>query len=132
MVPSYISTLQLQDFRSFAQATFSFDQKQTLILGDNGKGKTNILESLSLLSTGKSFRGRSLSECVRMGTDVAHIGIRAGVDGEEDRQVGGQSADCTENPLEGLGVIHVRGPVQSQNSVRPTARAISAKPQFFY
>src|SRR5258708_4755241 len=84
MVPSYISTLQLQDFRSFAQATFSFDQKQTLILGDNGKGKTNILESLSLLSTGKSFRGRSLSECVRMGTDVAHIGIRAGVDGEEE------------------------------------------------
>src|SRR5258708_29134854 len=84
MQSSYISTLQLQNFRSFSSVDFSFDQQQTLILGNNGKGKTNILEALSLLSTGKSFRGRSLSECVRIGKDVAHIGIKANVDSEEE------------------------------------------------
>jgi len=84
MTPSFVTTLQLQDFRSFASSVFSFDLKQTLVIGDKGKGKTNILEALSLLSTGKSFRGRSLSECVQIGKDIAHIGIKANVEGEDE------------------------------------------------
>ena len=84
MTPSLVTKLQLQYFRSFESSVFSFDEKQTLILGRNGKGKTNILEALSLLSTGNSFRGRSLSECVRMGQDVSHIGATAIVDNEEE------------------------------------------------
>lgn len=84
MTSSWVQKIQLQYFRSFESSVFSFDEKQTLILGNNGKGKTNILEAISLLSTGKSFRGRSLSECVRVGQEVAHIGVHAGVDHEEE------------------------------------------------
>src|SRR5258706_1969774 len=86
MLPSRVSALQLQNFRNFESSVFSLDEKQILFLGNNGRGKTNILESLSLLSTGKSFRGRSLSECVRLGCDVAHIGTKALVL-EEDEQL---------------------------------------------
>lgn len=83
MQGSRIKTLKLKDFRSFKQAEFSFDPQQTLILGNNGQGKTNILESISLLSTGKSFQGRSLSDCVHIGREVAHIEVGGVVEDEE-------------------------------------------------
>ncbi|PWU23349.1 hypothetical protein C5B42_03275 [Candidatus Cerribacteria bacterium 'Amazon FNV 2010 28 9'] len=85
MLVSYIDKLQLTDFRSFAQQDIIFDSKQTLILGQNGRGKTNILEAISLLSIGKSFRGKTLSECVRMGAQVAHIVAQSVVDSEEEK-----------------------------------------------
>ncbi len=83
MLVSNLAHLKLDNFRSFDSRVFDFDGSQILILGDNGLGKTNILESISLLSTGKSFQGNSLSECVRLGKQVAHVEARGSVDGEE-------------------------------------------------
>lgn len=97
MQPSIVQKLQLQQFRSFDAAVFSFGEQQTLIVGNNGKGKTNILEALSLLSTGKSFRGRSLSECVRQGNEVSHIGVSCRV--EEEDEVLGMSIVAKHNSL---------------------------------
>lgn len=82
MEKTLVSTLQLTDFRNFSKKELSFDMNQTLILGDNGRGKTNILESLSFLSTGRSFRAKLLSDCVREGAEVAHIKLQAMVDDE--------------------------------------------------
>jgi DNA replication and repair protein RecF len=83
MLASKILELKLQNFRSFEDYAVSFHSDQTLVLGNNGKGKTNILESISLLSTGRSFQGKSLSECVRLGTQVAHITAKGLVEDEE-------------------------------------------------
>lgn len=83
MQPSLIASLKLQDFRNFTKKEFSFHPLQTLILGKNGRGKTNVLEGISLLSTGKSFRGKLLSECIRLGEKAAHIEISAEVENEE-------------------------------------------------
>lgn len=83
MLASKILELKLQNFRSFQDYVVSFDSDQTLILGNNGKGKTNILESISLLSTGRSFQGKSLSECVKLGAQVAHITAGGLVEDEE-------------------------------------------------
>lgn len=80
---SVVSQLVLRDFRNFSEKELQFDAEQTLILGNNGRGKTNILESISLLSTGKNFQGRSLSECVRLGAQVAHATAWGSSDGEE-------------------------------------------------
>jgi len=44
-----ISSLTLKNFRNFEDASFEFDF-QNLIVGGNGKGKTNIIEALSLFS----------------------------------------------------------------------------------
>ncbi len=87
MEKTIIHTLQLQDFRNFQTKEFSFEDNQTLILGNNGQGKTNILEGISLLSTGRSFRAKQLSDCVRTGTEVAHIEVHARID-DEDLKLG--------------------------------------------
>lgn len=53
-----ITKLKLVYFRSHKSATFEFGDGTNLIVGENGAGKTNILEAIELLATGKSFRAR--------------------------------------------------------------------------
>lgn len=52
----HISSLRLQNFRSYIDREFTFDPSVTIISGPNGSGKTNILEAIHVVSTGKSFR----------------------------------------------------------------------------
>jgi len=51
-----LKKLQLENFRSYRQKTLDFNNQTTLIIGNNGTGKTNLLEAIFLLATGKSFR----------------------------------------------------------------------------
>lgn len=60
----YISRLTLENFRSYAHRQFEFHPGFNLLIGPNGSGKTNVLESIFLLSTGKSFRATKLSQMV--------------------------------------------------------------------
>lgn len=60
----YLSKILLQNFRSHEQKLIEFDPKTNLIIGPNGSGKTNILEAIFLLASGKSFRSSSLSKLV--------------------------------------------------------------------
>ncbi len=84
MQKTIVESLSLQDFRNFQTMSIEFDPNQTLIVGDNGRGKTNILEALSLLSTGRSFRAKTLSDCVRVGAQVAHCSAKALIEDEDD------------------------------------------------
>lgn len=51
----------------------AFNPKVNLIVGDNGIGKTNILEAIHFLSTGRSFRTNQLSELIRHGYNYFYI-----------------------------------------------------------
>lgn len=68
-----ISTLQLQNFRNFTKNKFEFGEGITVINAPNAKGKTNILESIFMLSTGKSFKTRNESECIKYEENLARI-----------------------------------------------------------
>ena len=50
-----IKSLCLRDFRSYTDRSFSFEDR-VVFFGANGVGKTNVLEALSVLSVGKSWR----------------------------------------------------------------------------
>jgi DNA replication and repair protein RecF len=65
----YILSLYLKDFRNYRESRVEFSEKTNLILGNNGRGKTNLLESIYLLSTSKSFRRISDQRIKRWGTD---------------------------------------------------------------
>lgn len=52
----YVAGIELRQFRSYRSARFTFDKKLTLITGNNGAGKTNLLEAVYVLLTGGSFR----------------------------------------------------------------------------
>jgi len=52
----YLNKLQLWNFRSYSNLEINFPKGITILQGDNGQGKTNILEAIYLLSTGRSHR----------------------------------------------------------------------------
>ena len=62
-----VSRLALTDFRSYPDALIEAEPGFVLLYGDNGAGKTNLLEAVSLLSPGRGIRGASLSEMARKG-----------------------------------------------------------------
>ena len=53
----FLSQLWLTNFRNYEKAHLVFDEGTTLITGNNGNGKTNLLEAIAWFSKGKSFRG---------------------------------------------------------------------------
>lgn len=65
----------LVDFRNVADERISFCDGVNVLLGDNGQGKTNLLEAIYLSSIGKSFRGADDSEMVNFERDEALVSI---------------------------------------------------------
>ena len=69
----YISSLELADFRNIASLHMEFSQGTNILYGENAQGKTNILESLYMLSTTKSHRGVRDRDMIRFGREESHI-----------------------------------------------------------
>ncbi|HET9810715.1 MAG TPA: DNA replication/repair protein RecF [Sphingomicrobium sp.] len=61
----HVSRLALTDFRSYASALIEPRSGFVLLYGENGAGKTNLLEAVSLLSPGRGLRGAVLSDMAR-------------------------------------------------------------------
>ncbi len=59
-----LQQLQVQDFRNYPAQTWDFTANQVVFCGANGQGKTNILEAISLLSVGKSWREQSATDLI--------------------------------------------------------------------
>lgn len=62
-----IARLSLTDFRNHADSVIVAPPGFVVLAGDNGAGKTNILEALSLLAPGRGLRRASLSDMARQG-----------------------------------------------------------------
>jgi DNA replication and repair protein RecF len=62
-----VSRLTLTDFRSYAEATIAPGPGFVLLFGENGAGKTNMLEAVSLLAPGRGLRGAPLGDMARQG-----------------------------------------------------------------
>ena len=78
-------SLAVQDYRNIEQASLTPGRELTVICGDNGQGKTNLLEAVWLLTGGKSFRGGKDAELVRRGAPFAVLeGVVEAADGRQD------------------------------------------------
>ena len=83
-----VRRLMLRDFRSYAALDLRLDGAIVAFRGENGAGKTNLLEALSLFSPGRGLRRADLSECARIGgLGGFAISIEIEEDGER-RQLG--------------------------------------------
>jgi DNA replication and repair protein RecF len=69
----YISSLELADFRNIVSLHMEFSQGTNILYGENAQGKTNILESLYMISTTKSHRGVRDRDMIRFGMEESHI-----------------------------------------------------------
>jgi len=62
---SGLSRLVVTNFRSYARAELALDGRPVVLTGENGAGKTNLLEAVSLLSPGRGLRGVPYAEIAR-------------------------------------------------------------------
>ncbi len=77
-----VERLELSDFRNYAAAAFDLTAGTTVVVGDNGQGKTNLAEAIAYLATLSSFRGAPNDALVRVGASSAIV--RASLrDGEQ-------------------------------------------------
>lgn len=75
-----LSRLTLSDFRNHEDALIAPGAPFILLTGENGAGKTNILEAISLLAPGRGLRGAALSQMARQG-GRGSFGIAAQING---------------------------------------------------
>ena len=68
-----LKELELRSFRNYEEAKLSFEPGVNLIVGDNAQGKTNLLEAISYLGSGRSFRAQKTAEMVRFGADFGEV-----------------------------------------------------------
>ena len=102
-----IRTLALQDFRNLAEVTVAPSPRLTVLLGQNGQGKTNLLEAVYLLTTLRPLRAARLSELVRFGQPRAVVSALVdGPGGERTLAVevvpGGRTGSLDGKPIDRL------------------------------
>lgn len=68
-----INRLCLRNFRNYADAEIRFVSGVNLLVGGNANGKTNLLEAVSYLSTGRAFRTRKEQELIRFDAEFAEL-----------------------------------------------------------
>lgn len=119
---SYISKLTLTNFRNYAGLSLELGPGALVLSGDNGAGKTNLLEAISLLTPGRGLRRAPYADVAREGGDggfALHARIEgpegqveigtgiSGGDGEGGRRVriNGAPAKSAEDMLEWLRVV---------------------------
>ncbi len=73
MRPLVVASLEVRSFRNLARVDLEFGERFNVISGENGQGKTNLLEALYVLSTSKSFRTAKLLDVVGFGTELATV-----------------------------------------------------------
>ena len=99
-----LAELRIENLRCVESAVLEFSPELNLIAGENGAGKTSILEAIFLLGRGRSFRTRTSERLIRYGQprltvygrsdDVPprQAGIEVSADGGTRARINGENA----------------------------------------
>jgi len=113
----YIERLLAENFRNLESLCEFPHRRFNIYEGDNGQGKTNLLEVIAVLSGLRSFRTARLGECVRFGAERAQLGARVSgrghvvdlgveIQGNKSRvQVDGRSVARSSEALHALATV---------------------------
>ncbi len=69
----FLKNLNLTNFRNYSALFVDFDNRPTVLVGNNAAGKSNILEAIYLLSTTKSQRVETEDELIRQGEEFLRV-----------------------------------------------------------
>ena len=70
-----INTINLNNFRNYENASVSLEDGINFIVGKNAQGKTNLLESIYLLSVGKSPKNSKDKQIIKFDSNIARVEI---------------------------------------------------------
>ena len=120
----HIHKLKLAGFRNYAGLSLDLDERHVVLAGDNGAGKTNLMEAVSLLTPGRGMRRAPYGDLIKAGSDpgsgfsifaslegmAGPIDIGTGVDGADDSgsrrvRINGAPARTTDDLLEHLRLL---------------------------
>lgn len=79
-----LTGISLENFRSYPSSTFHFSPTTTIVVGPNTAGKSNLLEGINLLSSGKSFRAEKDLQMISSGAHLARVKGQIEEKGEKD------------------------------------------------
>jgi DNA replication and repair protein RecF len=119
---TFLSQLKLNDFRNYAEVALSLDGRHVVLTGENGAGKTNLMEAVSFLSPGRGLRRAVLGDVTRVGADGGfsvfarldgmdgEVALGTGIDGEGEvsarrLRINGTPAKSTEELSDHLNVL---------------------------
>ena len=71
----YIKKIELKNFRNYGQQEVELEKNINIFYGQNAQGKTNIIESIYISSTGKSHRTQKDAELIKWNSEEARISI---------------------------------------------------------
>jgi len=77
---------KILNFRNLEETTIEFSPRVNLFLGENGQGKTNLLEALNFIAYGRSHRGNRNEEMIRFTADHLHVSLTVEQEGVEAKQ----------------------------------------------
>ncbi len=69
----FLKSLNLTNFRNYSNLDLKFDNRPTILIGDNAAGKSNILEAVYLLSIAKSLRVEVEDELIKNEDSFAKV-----------------------------------------------------------
>jgi DNA replication and repair protein RecF len=81
-----VARLQVRSFRNLDDVDVELGERFNVISGNNGQGKTNLLEAVYVLGTSKSFRSSKLTDVVAFERDIASVRGRVVEDSEARTQ----------------------------------------------
>jgi DNA replication and repair protein RecF len=102
-----LESLLLNNFRNYNSSSFNFNSKLNFIFGDNGNGKTNVLEAISMMCYTKSFLQSSESDCVQYGMQefditggfVNNAGIKSRIRYTYSMETGNKQITLNDEPV---------------------------------
>lgn len=68
-----ILQMELNRFRNYKHEHISFDDGVNIFFGNNGEGKTNILEAIYMLSLGRSFRTNKDKDMIALDSETCYV-----------------------------------------------------------
>ena len=113
-----LTKITLQNFRNHAASELGDTAHFNLLVGENGAGKTNVLEALSLLSPGRGLRRANLAELARRDNPQAEPGAFAiGASLIEQGQVSARIGTYTEAGRPTRRLVRINGAEASASAL---------------